>query len=180
MRLIKSLLILLMLALPVAAQDSGTAQPTGTIDVEDSAQQDAAIAVRIRDILAELDGYDDVTVTVSSGIVTLKGTALDSESIARLDELVSRVDGVVTIENQVTETTDVVERLNPAIERFLTRVQQMVAFLPLALIALAVFAVIVFVGFFVARRRQPWDRLAPNMFIADIFRQVIRVAAVIA
>ena len=41
--------------------------------------QDAAMAARIRDILAELDGYVDVTVTVTSGIVTLCGTTLDGE-----------------------------------------------------------------------------------------------------
>ncbi|WP_293441675.1 hypothetical protein [Planktotalea sp.] len=47
--------------------------------MEDSAMQDAAMAARIRDILAELDGYVDVTVTVTSGIVTLCGTTLDGE-----------------------------------------------------------------------------------------------------
>ncbi len=179
MHLIKSLLILLLLSFPAVAQDSN-AQPTGTIEVEDSAQKDAAIAVRIRDILSELEGYDDVTVTVSSGIVSLRGTALDSEAITRLGELVSRLDGVVTIENQVVETTDVVERLNPAIERFKTRIQQAIAFIPLALVALAVFALIVFAGFALARRKRLWDRLAPNAFIADIFRQIIRVATIIA
>ncbi|WP_428546645.1 mechanosensitive ion channel domain-containing protein [Profundibacter sp.] len=179
MHLIKSLLILLLLSFPVSAQDSA-AQPTGTIEVEDSAQQDAAIAVRLRDILSELEGYDDVTVTVSSGIVSLRGTALDGEAITRLGELVSRVDGVVTIENEVTETTDVVQRLNPAIERFVTRIKQAVAFIPLALVALVVFALIVFAGFALARRKQLWDGLAPNAFIADIYRQIIRVATIIA
>ncbi|WP_456386608.1 mechanosensitive ion channel domain-containing protein [Profundibacter sp.] len=180
MHLIKSLLILILLSTPALAQDSGEAQPTGTIGVEDSAKQDAAIAVRIRDILGELDGYDDVTVTVSSGIVTLKGNTLDQPAISRLGELVSRVDGVVTIENNVTETTDLVERLNPAVERFKTRLQQAIAFIPLALVAVSVFALIVFLGFFIARQKKPWDQIAPNAFIADIFRQIIRVAAIIA
>lgn len=179
MRLIKSLLVLLLLSFPAAAQDS-EAQPTGTIEVEDSAQKDAAMAVRIRDILSELEGYDDVTVTVSSGIVSLRGTALDGDAISRLGELVSRLDGVVTIENGVTETTDVAQRLNPAIERFKIRIQQTIAFIPLALVALAVFSLIVFAGFALARRKQPWNRLAPNAFIADILRQVLRVATIIA
>ncbi len=179
MRLIKSLLIFLLLSLPAYAQDGSEAQPTGTIEVEDSAQQDAAIAVRIRDILGELDGYDDVTVTVSSGIVSLKGSALDQATIGRLGELVSRVDGVVTIENSVTETTDLVERLNPAVERFKTRIQQAISFIPLALVAFVVFALIVFFGLFIARQKRPWDQIAPNAFIADIYRQMIRVGAVI-
>ena len=71
-------LILLLLALPatISAQDSD--QPAGTITVQDSAGQDAAIAQRLRGILAELEGYDDITVAVSSGIVTLRGTTIDS------------------------------------------------------------------------------------------------------
>lgn len=180
MRFLKCLVLLLVLSFPTFAQDSGTPQPTGTIGVEDSAKQDAAIAVRIRDILGELDGYDDITVTVSSGIVSLKGSALDKAAITRLGELVSRVDSVVTIENSVTETTDLVERLNPAIDRFKARIKQTAAFIPLALVALAVFALIVFISFFIARRKRPWDKIAPNAFIADIYRQIIRVAGIIA
>jgi small-conductance mechanosensitive channel len=172
--------LFLSAALPVAGVAQDTAQPTGTIAVEDSAQQDAAIAVRIRDILGELDGYNDITVTVSSGIVSLNGNALDGTAIERLGELVSRVDGVVTIENGVTETTDLAERLNPAIERFLTRMQQFIAFIPLMVVSFIAFAIIVYIGLFIARRKQPWDRMAPNMFIADIYRQIIRVAFVIA
>lgn len=90
-----------------------------------------------------------------------------------------RVEGVVAIENEVTETTDVVQRLNPAVERFKVRAKQMIAFLPLAMIALGLFVVIVLLGFAIARRKQPWDSLAPNAFIADIYRQILRLAFVI-
>ncbi|NNK17155.1 MAG: mechanosensitive ion channel [Sulfitobacter sp.] len=176
MRLL-ALIVCLMLPLGVLAQTAD--QPTGTIAVEDNAQADAAIANRIRDILGELDGYDDVSVTVSSGIVTLRGTTLDMSSATRLNDLVGRVQGVVAIENEVLETTDVVERLNPAVDRFKARATQMIAFLPLALIALAVFVVIIILGFWLARRQQPWDRLSPNAFIADIYRQIIRLVFVI-
>lgn len=156
------------------AQETG--QPGGTITVDDSAQQDAAIANRIREILRELDGYEDVTVTVSSGIVTLRGTALDGPSVARLNEISGRVEGVVTIKNEVVETTDVVRRLDPALDRFRTRTEQFINYLPLAGIALTVFTLVVLSGFAIARMRYPWDRLAPNAFIADIYRQIIRIA----
>lgn len=160
------------------AQDASD-QPSGAISVEDSATRDAAIAVRIRDILAELDRYGDVTVTVNSGIVTLRGTALEAADIARLNVIVARVEGVVAIKNQVTESTDVVERLNPAVERFTDRMEQFVAYLPLLVVALAAFVAISFAGVLLARLKRPWDRLAPNSFIADIYRTVLRLAFVI-
>ncbi|MCL3882167.1 mechanosensitive ion channel family protein [Marivita sp. GX14005] len=183
MKLFARLLLLICLCGAVSpegsiAQESG--QPSGTIAVEDSAETDAAIATRIREILGQLDGFEDVTVTVSSGIVTLRGTAIDGMAVARLNELVGRVEGVVTIENKVQETTDVARRLDPAVERFRLRFEQFVNYLPLAAIALGAFAVVVLAGFALARLDRPWSRFAPNAFIADIYRQLIRVAFVIA
>ena len=170
------LAFLVCLALPFAAvAQTTTTQPSGTINIEDSATSDAAIANRIRDILGELEGYEDISVTVSSGIITLRGTTLDTSSATRLTELVGRVEGVVAIENEVHETTDVVERLNPAVARFKARLTQLIAFLPLALIAFGVFVAVILLGFVIARLRQPWERLAPNAFIADIYRQIIRL-----
>jgi len=175
MRLFLILLTLisgLSLTAPAFAQDE---QPSGTITVEDSASKDAAMAVRMRDILAELGGYEDVTVTVSSGIVTLRGTTVDADHAERLNDLASRVEGVVAIENAVVETTDLVKRLNPAVERFKTRALQLVAYLPLLAVAALAFGIVVVIGFYIARCKQPWDKLAPNAFIADIYRQLIRI-----
>jgi len=173
------LIFALFFAFPAIAQDTET-QPSGAISVDDSASQDAAIATRIRDILEELDGFQDVTVTVSNGIVTLRGTTLDAAKAASLNDLVGRVEAVVAIENNVVETTDVVERLNPAVDRFMGRINQTIAYLPLALVALTAFIAIVMLGWVVAKFKQPWDRLAPNAFIADIYRTLLRLAFVVA
>ncbi|WP_415404034.1 mechanosensitive ion channel domain-containing protein [Tateyamaria sp. SN3-11] len=172
--MIRAALILLLLSIaPLSAQT--TDQPQSTIAVEDSATQDAAIAVRIRDILGELEGFDGVTVSVSSGIVTLRGTTVDATTATRLNDLVGRIEGVVAIENNVTETTDVVARLNPAVERFQARIAQGIALLPLVAVALAVFALVLLIGVLLARLRYPWDRIAPNAFIANIYRQIVRM-----
>lgn len=161
--------------LPLAAQGVGT-QPNGTIAVESDRATDFATRDRIMEILAQLDGYDDVRATVRNGIVTLRGTVVDANRIETLNTLVARVEGVVAIENTVTESTDVAERLNPAMERMRQRVEQAIAFSPLILIALAAGAFVAWFGFFLARRSWPWDRIAPNAFIADIYRQICRLA----
>lgn len=156
------------------AQDGTISTEIGTALIE----QDAVMAVKIREIVTELDGFDDITVVVSSGIVTLRGTTLDASGGTRLSDLVSRIEGVVAIENKVTTSTNISERFNPAKERFVVRAKQAIAFIPLALVGLLTFGVIVFVGFFIARRKQPWDSLAPNLFIADIYRTLIRLTAI--
>lgn len=174
MRLFLLFVVFFAVALPAAAQEA-----SGTIATETSAQQDAAIAQRIREILGELGNYEDVTVTVSEGVVTLRGTTTSTVEAVALDPLAARVAGVVAVRNQVTETTDIGDRLNPAIDRFRARLDQFITFMPLALIAAAVFALVVFFGFALARMRQPWERLAPNTFIAEIYRQLLRIAFVI-
>ena len=166
----------LMLLLSQAAYSQDT---TSTIAVGETVKTDAATAVRIRDILSELGAYSDVTVSVNSGVVTLRGQVADATQIQNLNDLVSRVDGIVSIKNEVSETTDLVERLDPAIDRLKARVTQLITYLPLALIALSVFAIIVVIGFMIARLRQPWNRLAPNAFIAEIFRQIVRLGFVL-
>jgi len=167
-------LALLITPLPLAAQDGD--QPSGTIEVADDRETDAAIANRIRAILREIGGYEDVTVAVSSGIVTLRGTVLDAISAHRLNQIVSRITGVVAIRNEVQETTDVARRLDPALDRFLDRATQTIAFLPLLGVALLAFMIVTTIGVLLARLKQPWDRMAPNAFIADIYRQVVRLA----
>lgn len=173
------LILLTLLFLPVAAPAQETTQPDTTISVEASAQQDAAIAVRIREIIHQLDGYENVAVYVTDGIVTLRGTTTDAATADALTGLVARVEGVVAIENEVAETTDLVERLTPALERVWGRMVQTVAYLPILLISILAGLLVVWAGFILARMKNPWDRIAPNAFIADIYRQIVRLFFVV-
>ena len=165
-------LLALLLAVPATAQEDA---PNGTISAESSAQSDADMANRIREILGEIGGYADVTVQVSEGVVTLRGTADSATDVSELRALVNRVEGVVAIKNEVMETADIIRRLNPAMERFQTRLTQLVTFLPLLAIAGVVLGLILWIGFAVARWNNPWDRIAPNAFIADIYRMLVRL-----
>ncbi len=177
--LVLALVLAPVLAAPLAAQE-GTITTEEGVSAATQAETDAAIATRIRDILHELDGYEDVTVTVSAGIVTLRGTTLDAALVEELNTLVGRVEHVVAIENEVMLSTSVAERLEPVWQRLVTRAQQALAFLPLIAVALVAFLLVTWAGFALARRHQPWDRLAPNAFIADIYRNIMRLVSVMA
>ena len=167
-------LLLILFAAPLAAQTADAPISTAS----DTASDDR-IEERLRDILTELGDFPDVAVTVNEGVVTLDGTVTSTAEWTQLDALAGRVEGVVAVRNRVTETTDVSARLSPAMERFRARVEQAIAFIPLALVALVVFGLIVAAGLAIARARQPWERIAPNAFIAEIYRQIVRLAFVI-
>jgi small conductance mechanosensitive channel len=176
--LLVSIVCATLIGAPAMAQ-TDTGQPDGTIAVDTDATQDAAIAVRIREIIGQLDGYEEISVVVADGIVTLGGTVIDAAQITALNGLVARVEGVVAIENEVVESTDVRERLDPAIARIEGRIAQFTAVLPLILVAVGAGLLVMFAGFFIASRQWPWDRMAPNAFIADIYRQIVRLSFVI-
>ena len=72
------------------------------------------------------------------------------------------------------------ERLDPLVDRFADRMARMIAYLPLLLVALAAFVIVAATGFLITRYKWPSDKIAPNMFIADIYRQNLRLAFVIA
>jgi small-conductance mechanosensitive channel len=165
----------LFFAQPAFAQEEG-----GTISASSSNQQDAAIANRIRDILDALGTSGDITVVVDDGVVTLRGTANSAPEVTQTANVAARVEGVVAVRNEITETTEIARRLDPAMDRFRTRIDQLIAFLPLALIGAVIFFAITLTGFWIARLRQPWDRIAPNAFIAELYRQLVRLVFIIA
>lgn len=177
-RTLLATLLAVSLCGPVLAQTVGS-QPDGTISVESDRAQDFATRDRIMSILGQLDGFEDVRATVSNGIVTLRGTVVDATRITALNDLIARVEGVIAIENTVAESTDVVERLTPAIERMQERMEQAIAFSPLILVALTAGGLMWLFGFWLARRTWPWDRIAPNAFIADIYRQIVRLMFIV-
>ncbi len=152
-------------------------QPSGTIAVGNNTTTDAPIRDRIESILAGVPDFDHIQVTVSSGIVTLTGEVTDPASRERLSRLISRVDGVVAIENQVTMTTNIGIRLVSVRDRFLARVNQVVAALPFIGLGLAVGAVIVWLGGWLSRRRAFLRHIAPNPFISDFVGQFIRLTS---
>ncbi len=156
------------------AQENG-----GAIAAGDAAIDDRTIELRIEEIFNELDGLGDVSVVVRSGVVTLRGIVAEAQLADRAESLASRVDGVVAVTNEIEEETSVTERLVPVYERLEGRTIQVLNYLPLALVALFFWIVVGTVGFLIAARDWPWNRIAPNAFIAHLIRQLVRILFVV-
>lgn len=178
--------VLLALTLMVAPRAGGAQEATETqepgppIAVGAAAVSDADIASRVRGILAAIDSYGDVRATVESGVVTLEGAVAEANEVAPLGQLVGRVEGVVTVANRVEASGDVAERLNPVVTRLEARLRGIVAALPLLLVALLVLGAFAGLGALAARPQRFYGRISPNAFIADIYRQLVRIAFIFA
>jgi len=158
------------------AQEAAPAAPDrGAIALASDAPTDQEIETRIRAILDAIDAYDTVTVEVEAGVVRLGGTVASEADGAALRGLLDRVDGVVTVTNDVQATRDVLLRLGPVVERIEYRLGQALSLLPLIIVGLAVFVLVTALGFVVTASERPWRRLGPNPFIGSIFRQLVRV-----
>lgn len=175
-----------VIALALALPGSGIAQghasddtPAGTIATESSPADDSRMERRLRGILGELDGFGQVEVRVTDGIIHLSGEVPDNAARARLDELARRIDGVVAVENQVSVTTDLEQRLTPALERLGLRLKELWQSAPLLLIALLTGGLIAMGGWWLAGRLPLLRRLAPNAFVAEVYRMVARLLFVV-
>ena len=179
--MIRALLLLILLAMPTGAfaqvGGDGAAAPTGTIAVGDGGATDLDIQSRIDSILSQVRAFDGVRAQVEEGIVRLTGEVPEEAQIERLNTLIARVDGVVAIQDDVVMTTDIGVRLGSVRDRFLQRLNQVIAGLPFVALGLIVGCVIVLVGGWLSRREKTLARIAPNPFIAGFLSQVMRLIA---
>jgi small conductance mechanosensitive channel len=182
-RLCLFLSLLLGLVVPAAGQTPGeeTAEEAPRQDkiaVEGRQPADTRIAERIRGIFAEVGGFERVSVNVREGVVTLSGRVVDPAKMTEAAEIAERVEGVVTVRSQIEEVTSVEERLTPAFDRFVNRLRQIIAFLPLLAVALLIVLLVSGAGLAIARLKWPWSAITPNAFLADLLRQVVRLVFV--
>lgn len=160
---------------PASSQNDDTSN-NAPIATGDGAPTDQQIRQRIKDIFGEIDGLGSIFVTVNSGVVTLRGRVTDTELGEHAARLASRVEGVVEVSNSVETVTEVTKRIVPVLERLHNRTLQAINYIPLLLVALTVFAIVTAAGWWLAARKFPWSKIAPNSFIADLLRQIVRLA----
>lgn len=174
------LVVVTMGLLPATSQTA--AQTTTTmpeIAAGANAIDDWEIETRIREIFHELDGLENVRVLVRAGVVSLRGNVRETPLADKAEMLASRVDGVVAVTNQIEEETSVTERLVPVYERLETRLLQALNYFPLFIVAMCFWALVSGAGLFLAARSWPWNRIAPNAFIANLIRQIVRILFIV-
>lgn len=150
--------------------------PTAEISVGATGISDAAIKARLSDIFAEVDGTQDVNVRVDAGVVTLSGTVADPAARLQALQLANRVQGAVTVRNNIEVVDDVAQRISPAIDRLKARIFDSITLLPLLAVGIVVFLLVTFFGFVIAGVDSLWARLTPNAFVADLVKQMVRLA----
>ncbi len=153
--------------------------PTPAIQTPPPQASDADIRTRITDIFAEIDSLRRVTVEVNHGVVTLGGDVSSSAADARAEELALRVNGVVTVENQIERRLAVEDSTGSLFGDSSSRLQKLYRALPLYGVSLAVFLVIALLGHLIASWRGFWRLILPNPFLVELVSGAFRIVALL-
>jgi small-conductance mechanosensitive channel len=140
---------------------------------------DDQIEDRIQTIFTEVDELNGISASVRNGVVTLGGATANAAAAERAEQIALRIEGVVTIQNQIEQAVGVEDNVSPILETTSTRVNQIIRSMPLLAVALTVFLVISFLGHLLASWRGFWRRIMPNSFLSDLVAGASRIIAVV-
>jgi len=166
--------MMLLAATPAFAQEDMPADPEPVIETAPPGASDGEIAARIQDIFAQIESLQHVEASVASGVVTLSGETQTADAAARAEAIAARINGVVTVENQIQRDVSVTTRLTPAAGQAETFFRSAVRSLPLILLALAAFAAVAAFGWLLSVWRWLWRHITPNAFIAELAASTFR------
>ena len=167
--------------LPAAPAETPSPEPTASaqpIDNTQNAGDDSRIAERIRGIFSQLPAFRNVRVSVNEGVVTLAGEVPKDEDIARAEEIVGRVAGVVTIENGLERDVSLSAQAG-GIATLTGQLNDFLAMLPLFGLAIVVWGLIAAIGYLLASLGGLWRRIAPNGFLEELIASAIRFVFIV-
>ena len=153
--------------------------PTSVIEAAPRELSDLTIQRRIEDIYAQIDALANVVVSVKEGVVTLSGQVSNEAQAQRALGLANRLEGIVTVEDEIERTLDVEGNVIPVLDQFAANLKRWIRAWPLVLLSSLVFVFIAFVGHGLAKWEALWNRVAPNVFLAELMAQAMRAAFVI-
>jgi small conductance mechanosensitive channel len=149
------------------------------ISAKAAPEQDQAIERRLEEIFSELEGAQEVGVSVRSGVVVLTGEVLSQNVREQTVKLARQVEGVVEVKDKTTLVRDVGRQIAPAIERLRELVSDILGYLPLIAFAIVIFLIFWLFAFLLGKWDGLYRRFTTNQFLADFVRQLTKLAVLV-
>lgn len=137
---------------------------------------DAVIEKRLRAVTGTIDAFKDVKIEVNHGVVRLSGKTSRVEASENVAQMVSRFEGVVYVDNQVSVESDIETRVKPAFVKVKQYLTDTVQKLPIIGVALVVMVLFWLMANLVARWDPPFRHMGSNRLLRDLIRQFVRRA----
>lgn len=145
------------------------------IEAELPGLSDSTTEKRIEDIFGQIEALTNVDASVQGGVVTLSGRVSNETQAQRALSLANRLEGIVTVEDEIERILDVEGNVIPVLDEFAAKLTRWARAWPLLVLSSLVFLFIAFAGHRVAKWEGLWNRIAPNIFLAGLMAQAARV-----
>lgn len=164
-----------------ATDDAVAAEPNSEpVQVGPGRVSDREIEAMLRAVFAQVEELEDVRVAVQAGVVQLTGTAASADSEDKAIALARRLEGVLYVDNDLTLPTQAEEQIAPALKKAQQRIEAIAEKLPL----LALAAVVVVIGFLLARLVRggaaPNAQRSRNPLVRGLYRQIAGAVVLVA
>ncbi|WP_431064946.1 mechanosensitive ion channel domain-containing protein [Methylotuvimicrobium sp.] len=146
--------------------------PDKVITVTHLKQNDKKIEKRLQEIFSELDNLKNIKVSVSNGVVTLEGEIVSKAAETRAIQFAQQIESVVEVESRLIFDQSITKRFPETINKILTFGKQLIAGLPLILMALLIFLIFWTLGGWLSQRRSLFRRISVNNFIAELLGKI--------
>lgn len=144
------------------------------------AEQDEQIRSALQAVFDRVPGLTRVDVVVDAGVVQLAGTVLNSGTRDRAVQLAAGMDGVVFVDDRISESTSLEEQLQPTWARLRDAGYGVLAKLPLLAVALLIVVLASWSGALLARWGGPAFLSTRNPFLQGLIRRFVQAAVVLA
>ena len=168
--------------LPPAANPpviSGESTNNAQIETTPTPLKDNDIRQRINGIFSEIEGLQAVSVSVTQGVVTLAGETPNEKKAQQAINLTNRLTDVVTVEDNINRTLDVQDNVTTVYQGLKAQVKNLVKAVPLLLVGIVIFGLVTWFGSWLSNRKNMWQRLTPNPFVAELLAQTVKVIFII-
>ncbi len=165
-----------LLAQVPAAKPAAT--PAPQIAVERTIA-DEQIEERLRAVISTIEDLKNVTVEVESGVVRLGGAAIRARAREKVEQLATRFEGVVYVENKIEDETAIESRITPAINKIQQYVNGAIRLGPVIAVALCVVLLFWGIGRLFSHWDAPFNRIGIKPLVRELIQRLVGSIALI-
>ena len=163
-----------------AAAQQDQSQPAQQTASEQEGEQQSPTRAEIEadalEALSSIEGLDDESVTIQGGSAVVSGVADDPAVVERAEQVVRAAAGVESVQNNITVTHDVGERIRGATTRVSGRLAGFIDALPLVPVALVVVVLAFVLAWLVGKWDWPFRQISRNAFLISIAQRLVQLA----
>ena len=139
----------------------------------------ASLDQRVESVIAQLAPDAVIDVQAVEGVVTLSGTVTDSQLEQQIRDTVAAMDGVLAVRDDIELDLSVTGQVDPVAGRLQELGLNLLRYLPLAAIALAVVLVFWLIAAWLGGDRALYRRFSASQPVQELIRSVVRLAIMV-